>query len=92
MKPLNAFVNTQYSQTIIHEYGDRLQGIDSRIFAQILRSLEGYDNQQGKTAFLVRCRDLHKALRSVKDLAQLGIDMNANDRFHELLKEYGRCG
>ena len=90
MKPLNAFVNTQYSQPISHEYGDRLQGIDSHIFSHMFRALSRHDNQKGKTAFLVRVRDRPKALRPVKDLAQLGIDMNANDRFLELLKEYGR--
>ena len=92
MKPLNAFVNTQYSQPLIHEYGDRLQGIDSHIFSHMFRALSRHDNQKGKVDFLVSCRDRRLGLRSVKDLAQLGIDMNANDRFHELLKEYGRCG
>ena len=92
MKPLNAFVNTQYSQAISHEYGDRLQGIDHRIFSQMLRSLVWYETPQGKTAFLVRVRDRPKALRPVKDLAQLGIDMNANDRFLDLLLEYDLRG
>ena len=92
MKPLNAFVNTQYSQAISHEYGDRLQGIEPHIFSHMSRALKNHDTPQGKTAFLVRVRDRPKALRPVKDLAQLGIDMNTNDRVLDLLVEYGRPG
>ena len=92
MRPLNAFVNAPYSQAISHEYGDRLQGIEPHIFSHMLRVLNRYETQEGKTAFLIGVRDRPKALRPVKDLAQLGIGMNVNDRFHELLQEYGRCG
>ena len=91
MKPLNAFVNAQYSQAISHEYGDRLQGIEPHIFSHMLRVLNRHETQEGKTAFLVRVRDRRLALRPVKYLAQLGIDMNVADRFHDLLREYGRC-
>ena len=91
MKPLNSFINTQYSQAISHEYGDRLQGIEPHIFSHMLRSLVWHETPQRKTAFLIGVRDRPKALRPVKDLAQLGIDMNVNDRFLDLLLEYGRC-
>ena len=39
MKPLNSFVNAQYSQAISHEYGDRLQGIEPQLITHIYQSL-----------------------------------------------------
>ena len=70
------------------EYGDQLQSIEPHIFSHMLRALKKYETQDGKIAFLLRVRDRPKASEAVQDLAQLGLFMKANDRFHELLKEY----
>jgi len=88
MKPLNTFLDSKYSRLMTAQYGDQLQSIAPHIFSHMLRALKKYETQEGKIAFLLRVRDRPKASEAVQDIAQLGLLMKANDRFHELLKEY----
>ena len=90
MKPLIEFAPTDYARLMSLKYGECLETIEPYIFSRMLRSLSKYETQEGKTAFLERTRDRPKSSEVAQALAQLGLRMNADDRFHELLKEYER--
>ena len=90
MKELNDFVFTDYSRLMCLRYGECLETIEPYIFSRMLRSLSKYETQEGKIAFLERTRDRPKSSEVAQALAQLGLRMQADDRFHEILKEYDR--
>ena len=90
MKPLSHFVSTDFSKLMSEEYGDHLQCIESHIFFNMLRGLNNHNTHEEKISILKRIRSDTGSSSCVHNLAQLGIFMGANDRFHELLKEYDR--
>ena len=90
MKPLSYFVSTDYSSSMCLRYGECLENIEAHFFSHMLRALKKYETQNEKINFLERVHDRPYALQTVQDIAQLGLFMKADDRFHEILKEYGR--
>ena len=90
MKPLNAFVNTDFSKLMSEEYGEYLQCIESHIFFNMLRGLKRCETQKEKVLLLLRVCDSPLDSSGAHDLAKLGISMQASEVFHELIKEYDR--